>query len=363
MAEAVNAPSVFATEQIVSRTWRLIGPQALLIAPYLRLLPDGFVEGAWPGEIQRWERRGATLVLLDGKGVPSTAFDDGSHDRQGQARLAGQSLTDGQVRLLQEIEPVAGLAASMPELERVRRPPGARRNLVILRANEQSLHTSWSQNISSENRNWDMCVSYYGREETFPPLDYAEMALLQNQDRKFVAIKKLLHADSPLWDYDYFMLPDDDLLWSWEDVNVMFEVARRFDLQICQPSLRGVINYNETRQNRNFLLRYVTLVEIMAPLFSRAALQTCIPTFDFNEHGFGIDYAWAHMIGARTGSLAIVDKVFAIHTRETGENYDLDRARAEGLDVCRRFGKGDYYLIQELGGVYVEPIRRWPDWR
>ena len=36
-----------------------------------------------------------------------------------------------------------------------------RRNLVVLRANAQSLHTQWPTNIAEEDRNWDLCISWY----------------------------------------------------------------------------------------------------------------------------------------------------------------------------------------------------------
>ena len=217
------------------------------------------------------------------------------------------------------------------------------------------MHPTWLQDIEERDRSWDLCISYYGKPETFPPQDFAEYACLQHHDRKFTALKKLIHRGSILWDYDYLMFPDDDLQMKWSDLNIMFGICSEYQLQLAQPSLHadGVINYPNSKQNPEYLLRFVTMIEIMAPIFSRQALRSCIYTFDLNDSGYGIDYAWSKLVDGPLTKIAVIDRVAVHHTRPTGVNYDLKAAIDEGYATSDKFGYLDQCSMRELGGIFA----------
>jgi hypothetical protein len=344
-------------DQLQGRCWRFGNDSGEVYAPFLRFVRGGRLTGYSHANEHGWTIRDDRVVLLDEAGRLSTVFDRCSIGNDGRFLLKGYHRDGITLHLLQEI-PSGGGPASYSDDARLiqRRSAGTRRNLVVLRANEQSLHTSWAQDVPEQERSWDLCISYYGKPENFPPQDFSEYASLQHLDRKFIALKKLMHKDSVLWAYDYVMFPDDDLQMKWSDLNVLFEVCREYELQLAQPSLdpTGVVNYESTRQNSKYLLRFVSMVEIMAPVFSMAALRVCIHTFDFNLSGFGIDYAWSRLVDGPLTKIAIVDKVAVLHTRPSGKSYDYDAAIAEGHVVSKRYGHQDRYAVRELGGILAQ---------
>ena len=197
-----------------------------------------------------------------------------------------------------------------------------------------------------------------GSTETFPPDDFSEYACLQNRQRKFTALKALMHKGSVLWNYDYVMFPDDDLQMTWSDLNIMFNLCSEYQLQLAQPSLHpdSVINYENSRQKPGFLLRFVTMVEVMAPIFSNQALRSCIHTFDLNESGYGIDYAWTKLVDGPLTKIAVIDRVAVRHTRPTGNNYNLKAAIDEGYETSDKFGFLDQYAMRELGGILAHKV-------
>jgi hypothetical protein len=228
----------------------------------------------------------------------------------------------------------------------------------VLCANEQSLHTSWLRDIHDRDRSWDLCIAFYGAAENFPPKDFAEYACLQSRQPKFIALKNLMHRGSVLWTYDYIMFPDDDLQMKWSDLNILFNICSEYDLQLAQPSLDpdGVINYQNSKQKPDFLLRFMTMVEVMAPIFSRESLMRCIHTFDLNRSGHGIDYAWTKLVDGPLTRIAVIDRVAVRHTRPTGHSYDLDAAIDEGYTISDRFGFLDQYTMRELGGILAHKV-------
>lgn len=343
-------------DHLIGRTWSLSDGQGKVQVPYIKLLTNKRIAGEQLLYARRWDLSDDELVFLDELGRIALPFSAVCMDQNGRLRFR-VAFEDGAAVELREIDPPT--AAAEPDVAVVSHgEPTGRRHLVVLRANEQSLHTQWVQDIGDKDRSWDLCLSFYGEDANFPPTGECEYSVLQNKDRKFTAIVKLFGDKSVLWKYDYYIFPDDDLLMSWSDLNLMFEVCREYELDLAQPALhpRGVINYHETRQNRNFLLRYVSMVEIMAPILSREALRVCLPTFNLNKTGFGLDYAWSKLLAGPATKIAIIDKVAILHTRFTGEHYDLAAARQEGLSVAGSFGTSVAYSIKELGGIFLEPL-------
>jgi Protein of unknown function (DUF707) len=343
-------------ERVQDRCWRFGIDGVMTHAPFLRLTRDGRITGYLNPNEYSWTIREGRLVLADDAGRASTLFDQCAVGEGGLLVLKGSFRDGGIVHVLEEIVADGDPVSPDPSVRLIqRRPAGSRRNLVVLRANENSLHLLWKQDLLESERSWDLCNSFYGKAENFPPDDFAEYAVLQNRDRKFTALKKLMHADSVLWDYDYVMFPDDDLDMSWRDVNVVFAVCREYGLQLAQPSLdpRGFVNYLTTRQNPSYLLRFVSMVEVMTPIFSRQALRTCIHSFDLTASSFGVDYVWSKLVQGPQTKIAIIDKVAVRHTRPTGHNYDIQGAFAEGRALSARYGARDHFVINERGGIFA----------
>jgi hypothetical protein len=345
--------NIFLTaDQLGGRCWSFGREEGCIYAPFIRFVDGGRLVGYWHPNESGWTVCEGRVALVDEAGVPTTIFDRTHLGADGRILLKGCYRDGAVVHCLREIDPGERAAPYSPDVRLIQqRPAGRRRNLVVLRANAESLHGSWERDVSDKDRSWDLCISYYGSDDTFPPQDFAEYSCLQNQDKKFTAVKKLMHRDSLLWNYDYVMFPDDDLQMKWSDLNIAFSICNEYQLQLAQPSLVGPVNYESCKQKPEFLMRFVTMVELMAPIFSNRALRACIPTFDLNNSGFGIDYVWSRLVDGPLTKIAVIDRVGIVHTRPTGKNYDYEGALAEGWQTATRYGFLDRYSVRELGGI------------
>ncbi len=189
-----------------------------------------------------------------------------------------------------------------------------RKNLVVVRAGDGSLHPKWLD--AGRERNFDIFVSYFGntpgryRDEA----DYYEHIA----GLKWPPIAKLFQTQRDfLSGYDACWFPDDDLLIDGFGINNMFDLFHEHDLWLAQPALAGTshFTYPLTKQVHDAPLRFTNFVEIMCPLFNRHALAVLGPTFGSSISGWGLDFVWPHLLGYPENRVAILDGTPVIHTR------------------------------------------------
>lgn len=227
-----------------------------------------------------------------------------------------------------------------------------RKNLVILRAGDSSLHPEW---VKGDVRDFDLFISYYG---STPDLhkdtaDFYEM----RKGPKWSCIADLMQVHPELVDrYDAFWFPDDDLASTTDNINQMFAFFHAFKLALAQPALTrdSYYSWNNLLQRDDYLIRYVQFVEVMAPIFDRASLKVCLQSFGESRSGWGLDWLWPELIGqARDDRIAIIDATPVKHTRPIGGNLytnnpELDPRRDEQMIIEK------YNLHQSrITGKYV----------
>jgi len=308
--------------------------------PFLVLAPDGLIGNYHNDNEDLWQIVDGRLAFLSSRGVATTIFDRARMQAGEMTALAGRVLLRGPLRfheLRRTAHPAHPLHATPRDFERratfLQALPRPRRpNLVVLRAGDGSLHPDWRHDLTEEQRSWDLCISAYGRTPGALP-GQAEYLTHQPQQRKFQAIHDLFFEGSPLWQYERVWLPDDDLMVSWGDINAMFHIARKYSLDLAQPSLLPVpgcfITHAITVQQPGSLLRYVDFVEIMCPAFSARALRICLGTFRDSVSGFGLDHLWPALLGGGRSRMAVIDATGVVHTRPLGQSYDVQSAIAE----------------------------------
>jgi hypothetical protein len=220
-------------------------------------------------------------------------------------------------------------------------------------ANERSLHHEWPQNIEKSERNWDLCISFYGSPSNYPPHGPLEYSSLQPGVKKWIAIHRAMHENSPLWNYERVLVLDDDIRTSWLDINRFFNICADLDLVLAQPSLVPgcCINHTITEQRPNSLIRFTTFVEAMAPCFTTEALRLCIPCTAGGYYGFGIDHLWPKILGMPRNRIGIVDAVSIEHTRPFGSTYSMERALDEQKLLFENYGMNSFFGYQELGNI------------
>ena len=216
-----------------------------------------------------------------------------------------------------------------------------RRNLVVLRAGDASLHREW---LVGPERDFDIFVSYYGN----APGRHADGADFYESrpGPKWPCIAALLEDRVDLVDgYAAFWFPDDDLSATAPVIDRMFAFFHAYELCLAQPALTrdSYHTWDTLLQQPNCHIRYGRFVEVMAPLFNRAALRLCAPTFGESRSGWGLDWVWPSLCRrAGIGRIAILDATPVRHTRPVGgELYrnhpDLD-PRADAVRLLRKYG-------------------------
>ncbi len=323
--------------------------------PFLVLAPDGLIGNYRNPNEDMWQVTNGQLAFVTNRGVASTIYD-AAQLRDGEVvALAGRVLVPGytqshQLRRVAHPPHPAGVsppgvarrATFLTSLDRPSRP-----NLVVLRAGEGSLHSQWPRDIADTDRNWDLCISYYGAD---PGALHGSCEFLTHQphQKKFQAIHDLFTEDSPLSGYDRVWLPDDDLMVSWSDINNLFHLSRRYGLDLAQPSLQPrpdcYIAHWFTAQQPGSILRYIGFVEIMCPVFSGRALRVCVGSFRDSVSGFGLDHLWPALLGGPRSRMAIIDAVGIVHTRPMGTSYDVAQAHAEERALLDCYHWNHYHL-------------------
>lgn len=214
----------------------------------------------------------------------------------------------------------------------------SRRNLVIVRAGDTSLHPGWL--AGPEDRNWDLIVNYFGSD----PLRYRVPGVVRidSVGPKWPLLQKLLIEHSELLEqYERIWFPDDDLEMAKAQMNRFFDICATHALELAQPSLSAdsPLTHALLVHNRASALRYSNFVEVMAPCFSAACLRRALPTFSGTLSGWGIDWIWPRLATDQAHGIAVVDEVVIRHTRELGgPNYDVLRAQGRSpLDELLQF--------------------------
>jgi hypothetical protein len=216
-----------------------------------------------------------------------------------------------------------------------------RRNLVVLRAGDSSLHRGW---LGERVRDFDLFVSYYGNSpgRHRDTADYYEI----RRGPKWAGIDELLREYGELLTgYDAFWFPDDDLETSGAVIDRMFAFFHAYRLCLAQPALTrdSYHTWDTLLQEPRCHIRYSSFVEVMAPILSREALSVCRPTFTESRSGWGLDWLWPTLCRrAGLDRIAVIDATPVRHTRPVGgelyrNNPDLD-PRRDARRLLRKYG-------------------------
>jgi hypothetical protein len=146
--------------------------------------------------------------------------------------------------------------------------------------------------------------------------------LFHQRGTKITAIRKIMERfPELLLKYKAVLFLDDDVELSLAQIERLFETHASHGLDLLQASLSATSScfYPTLKQpmaGRG--LRYLTGIEIMMPLISRRALQTCGWVFKEGISGWGIDILLSAEVKRKFGNTtALLGDVIAIHRRST----------------------------------------------
>lgn len=356
-AEWAVAPAVSEAD-LAGSFWQLTSLDIGLMSPFLVLAPEGRVGNFFSPSVDYWHVFQNHLCLVNNEGGVSVIFNAAQMTGGAISSLAGRGTingTTGVFMLTRTEHPAHPVKATPAGVERrahflVAPDKPQRPNLVVVPANAQTLHGHWLENLPDNKRSWDLCVGFYGTERPFLPAPAEYLAHLP-QKRKFMLLADLFYEDSPLWDYERIWLPDDDLMVSGQDINLMFHLSRKHGLDLCQPAMSegpgSHPNHPLTIRRPEGGVRHERFVEIMCPLFSKRALKICIGSFKDSVSGYGLDHLWPSFLGRPLERMAILDDIGVTHTRPIGATYNVGAAIGEQNATFRVYG----YSFQPVPGV------------
>lgn len=191
-------------------------------------------------------------------------------------------------------------------------------NCVIVSAGRGSLHSQ----LCSNDANFDLHLLVY--DDSYEDFHKDSQFVCQLSGYKMDMVYQYLHKYPEfIEDYEFFLLLDDDILISVENVNTLFKTMKEYNLKIGQPSLvNSYYTYEHTLHNPMCVLRYTNFVEMMMPCFSRDALLAVLGTFEEHVRWRGIEFHWPRLINSNKQDIAIIDIVQAIHTRPVQTTTD-----------------------------------------
>jgi hypothetical protein len=196
------------------------------------------------------------------------------------------------------------------------------RNIVIAPCGNKSFlfRESWLK--FPDERDFELCLLFYHERIDAPELYKAADHFYHLKGFKYHMLHELLTTVRPDWlrQYDYFYFLDDDIDIDTRGINAIFAMARALDGQIVQAALSrdSFCSWPIFKQKKNSFCRFVGQIEVMAPLFSREALVTCLPSFIGNRSSWGVDSVWSKLLGYPEDRMIIFDRVVMKHTLPVG---------------------------------------------
>lgn len=191
------------------------------------------------------------------------------------------------------------------------------RALLISRIGPHSLHGHWLQGFSGP-RPFDVLLSSYDPDVAAPESDGIRFEC--RPGTKVAGYGALLRAHRELLrGYDYIALFDDDLLISGPELARLFDIVRRYAPKIAQPALNpdSYFTYAALLRHPGFLVRFMTYIEMMCPVFRADVLDRVIPLFELGYES-GIDIIWSNLLWEAPQDLMVVDAVPVLHSQRVG---------------------------------------------
>lgn len=192
-----------------------------------------------------------------------------------------------------------------------------RKNLVVVRAGEESMHPEWDDGTS---RNFDLLVSYYTGMEFFEDESEYQHVLAGPPWRGNAAVCK--EFSKAVSSYEYVAFADDDIVAPYATLNLLFDVCGAYGLDLATPSISVNIPADLPMQEGT-LLRYMDRSDLICPVFSQRALDRLMSTFSESGSGWGLPQLWSHLCPHPAYVTAVVDVANIKHLRP----FNGDRAQ------------------------------------
>ena len=162
-----------------------------------------------------------------------------------------------------------------------------------------------------ENDQITILISAYEEIEYDPPIN---SWIIYGGLSKFHAAKKIFAMFPELDSHEFFGFFDPDVEINQDAINSLFAMGKRLKKDIYQASLT-----KNSYTQWQFLKSHpkspdwveTSFVEVMAPIFSKRALDKCLPSFDASISSWGLEYLWYKE--CKFMSMGFFNKISMIH--------------------------------------------------
>ncbi|HEY1696512.1 MAG TPA: methyltransferase [Polyangiaceae bacterium] len=198
-------------------------------------------------------------------------------------------------------------------------------------------------------RRWDLAVNCFAPTPSDDRIGHADHVVLGGPS-KLSAVKATLLANPRFFDgYHAILFLDDDVGFRHEDVDRIFWLMARYQLDLAHPSLSddSACALAPMFHQRESAMRFTNVVDTRAPGFTRAGFVTCVDSFDQAVSGQGLSHVWPHLLADRRRAVGVLDGIVAHHLRPIdpvgGAFYG--HLRTLGIDPTQEL----FRVIQQYG--------------
>ena len=184
-------------------------------------------------------------------------------------------------------------------------------NLIVVRASDASIHERW---LTGVERNFDLMVSYSGDQ----PGRFGQGVeyYVQMKGPEWPGHHAILsHYMKLIGNYERIAIVRDDIDADAAVWKALLYCAEWFGIDILHPSVSGTAATDLTRPHPGCILRYVNVVDSLAPIFSRRALERVMGTFSSGLPEGELPLAWSRYLTWPEYRCAIVDTASVTRTR------------------------------------------------
>jgi hypothetical protein len=198
-----------------------------------------------------------------------------------------------------------------------------KKNIIIAPCGNRStfFQEKWQKNM--EEKEFDLCLLFYHEQINNPSLYESADYFFHLKGFKYHMLYELFTKVKPEWldEYEYFYFLDDDIDIDTEGINRMFALSKAMGSAISCAALSAdsFCSWPMFKQEPKSFCRFVGQIEVMAPLFSKEALKTCLPSFIGNKSSWGVDSVWSKQLGYPEDKLIVFDTVIMKHTLPVGQ--------------------------------------------
>jgi alpha-N-acetylglucosamine transferase len=190
-----------------------------------------------------------------------------------------------------------------------------------------------------ENRNYDIIICYYGditqNTVTDEFMDFIKIRYENYVDFYYERKGSKFQNFNHLWknnifninNYEKFFIVDDDIILSTNEINQLFDLMDKYDLDLLQPSfdnIKSKISHECTKSIDNAILHYTNFIEVTAPLFNKQSIDKCMYFYNDSLLGYGIDYLFMWVLGVKKeNKYAVIDFIKCINPHQEIREIDL----------------------------------------